>query len=216
MSASARVNQMPSSTLTEAAAQELRDLLRWSLWSEVIGPEVFLARIAALRDMCSPDSGVGRYCRTLLGAEEWLDDSPEWGEDDDPQSRAPLSAHEEDGPSVVWDGDDEDALIVQFIPAASTGLQDWYFRKGDPDPFPSVPHGHGRRDSHRKLDPYQGYITRKGNQLGRVPRRNTVLLWNDAQFRQFAWEAIKHFVSTNPRWNWGSRNPLRLPIRQRP
>jgi hypothetical protein len=152
------------------------------------------------------------HCTTLLRAEEWADDVPRW--EDDEQSILAGEGGPDSVPIVVWDNDD-DGSIVQFVPATVTGLQDWYFRKGDPDPYPAVPHGHGKQDQYKKLDPYQGFITRKGHPQGRVRRRSIVLLWNEPLFRRFAFEAIQHFIAANPHWNWGGRNPLRLPKRRR-
>jgi hypothetical protein len=110
--------------------------------------------------------------------------------------------------------DDGNPTILYFIPAVVTGLSGWEFHKGDPDPFPSVPHGHGVNDSRRKLDPYRGFTYFKGSQIGRVPRKMSVALWNDLTFRQFATEALHQFINRNPNWRWRVRDPFRLPSRR--
>lgn len=117
--------------LSDTAAEDLRDVIWGSFSLGLIGPHVFLARIAALRQMCRPDALVVEYCNTQLRAEEWIDDVPRWNGDD--QHARPSADNGNSSPEVIWDSDD--AWIAQFVPAAVTGLNDWYFRKGDPDPI---------------------------------------------------------------------------------
>jgi hypothetical protein len=119
---------MASACLTEAAAIDLRIILRSSLMLGLIGPDVFLARIAALRDMSIPGTAVAQYCATILRAEDWEEDEPKWT-DENSTAVATRASDDLDDRSNVIRGDDGDD-ILQFIPAVSAGLHDWYFRDG--------------------------------------------------------------------------------------
>lgn len=88
---------------------------------------------------------------------------------------------------------------------------DWEFHKGDPDPHPSIPHGHKTHDERRKLDAYLGYTFVGTTQDGRIPKSEIIKLWNDNKFRRFADEALKHFITTNPIYKFRVSNPHRLP-----
>ena len=74
-------------------------------------------------------------------------------------------------------------------------VESWQFHKGDRDPYPTVPHGHSRENNNINLDVYQGYITKNGEVIDRASRHSIVILWNNSKFRDFAEEALKHFVS---------------------
>jgi hypothetical protein len=102
---------------------------------------------------------------------------------------------------------------LRFIPAGPLShLSRWHFIKGDPDPHPSVPHGHDQGRSFPKLDPYLGWIhvstTRTG---GRLSKDDTRALWSDRRFRDFASAALVHFAQENPNYVWRVPRPLRLP-----
>ena len=98
----------------------------------------------------------------------------------------------------------------------------WEFHKGDPDPYPAVPHGHELRDklvqNWPKLDPYRGFVyDASGARLRREPRHAIVALWNNPKFRTFAYDALRHALDNDPTLERrmlderGIRNPLRLP-----
>lgn len=98
----------------------------------------------------------------------------------------------------------------------------WEFHKGDADPYPAVPHGHGRQGKRTqnwpKLDPYRGFVYDKsGAQVDREPRRAIVALWNDPKFRNFAREALLHALERDStlerriKDERGITNPLLLP-----
>jgi len=207
---------MQNDYLADDAADDLLIILRWSLLFGIIGPDTFIARIAALRDMCRPASNIYRYCTTILIAEEWKHEDSEFKEDSaDSDGHAsvlvgelPFELKEPLGKDV------QDEFVIYFIPSISPNLNSWEFHKGDLDPYPSIPHGHGISDSRRKLDPYLGNVYRKSHPHGRVSRRDIIALWNNLPFRQFAFEAIQHFSQANPKWNWRVENPLRLPKRR--
>lgn len=104
----------------------------------------------------------------------------------------------------------------QLIPRGAIGhLQKWHFIKGDPDPLPSVPHGHDEGRSFPKLDPYLGWIHASTRQTaGRLSQDDTRALWNDEGFRDFASAALIHFAQENPNYTWRVSYPMRLPRRR--
>ena len=128
--------------------------------------------------------------------------------------------------SVVTEG--EDQLCSNFAATSvSSGLAhlefkitpalaQWHSHKGDPDPSPSVPHAHSKNDSKRKLDVYLGFIYQgSGEPVDRLDRLNTIMLWNDDSFRNFAKEALEHFIGANPQYRFRTKDPLRLPRKRR-
>lgn len=106
---------------------------------------------------------------------------------------------------------------IQFIPSGSIGhLRRWHFIKGDPDPHPSVPHGHDGGRTFPKLDPFLGWIHNSTTKLGgRLSRNDTRSLWNDGRFRDFASAALIHFAQENPQYLWRVPVPTRIPRRRK-
>lgn len=93
----------------------------------------------------------------------------------------------------------------------------WEFTIGDPDPFPSVPHGHLQSNKKVKLDSYLGYTydTSNGNQmLERESRQFIISLWNCEKFRNFATKQLNWFIQQNPAFVWRVNQPLRIPVRR--
>jgi hypothetical protein len=108
-------------------------------------------------------------------------------------------------------GDDEDIYLF-FIPSGITGLTSWQFHPFDDDFFPSIPHGHNRKNDGIKLDPYLGWIYRGSRQTAREERRKIVALWNDDGFRRAALLAIDYYLNHHPTFTgWRVSNPRRLP-----
>lgn len=179
----------------------------------LIGHDIFLARMYALKEMCRPEGYQWRYADHILRMEQW-DEERRW--DADTHYEAEDSSHENDKADgrIVWsdhDREDDEQIILEFIPVHATGLSAWEFHKGDADPFPSVPHAHQRSNNKRKFDPFLGFIYLRGAPDGREPRESIIKLWNDNKFRLFAKEAIGYFFQQNPHWRWRVPFPLRLP-----
>jgi hypothetical protein len=94
----------------------------------------------------------------------------------------------------------------------------WKFTLGDPDPFPSIPHGHLKSNNKIKLDSYLGFTfnTANNNQpLKRETKEYIASLWNDEKFREFALKQINWFINKNPHYKWKVNHPVRLPMRKR-
>ena len=146
-----------------------------------------LARMAALRLMCAPDDPTKAFAKHILQMEEWTDQD-EWivSENRPDEQQRDKSERRE---SVVEGGDYDFDAILRFMPASSTGLSHWIFHRSDPDPFPSVPHGHYKGQKQPKLDAYLGYIYNGAAQTGRESRKKIISLWNDPKFRAFASQA---------------------------
>lgn len=93
----------------------------------------------------------------------------------------------------------------------------WEFRKGDPDFWPSVPHGHLNSKDKIKLDAYLGFTYDVSNNDKRLKRETKVFicdLWNQERFRKFAIETIDHFISGHPYFHWRVPHPRVLPKRK--
>lgn len=94
----------------------------------------------------------------------------------------------------------------------------WGFTLGDPDPFPSIPHGHLKSNNKIKLDSYLGFTfnTANNNQpLKRETKAYIASLWNDEKFRELALKQINWFINKNPHYKWKVNHPVRLPMRKR-
>jgi hypothetical protein len=197
--------------LNQVAASVYMGLCRESLYIGLIGMDTFLTRIGALRQMCDPESQIWHYANSLLNSEDWGED-PSWPCIYEIVGKEGKNRAGSDYQSRGYFNDPE---ILLFMPASSTGLQDWEFHKGDPDPQPSVPHGHRYKKDMQKLDPYLGYVSSKGKEINRVSRESIIKLWNLKTFRDFAREAIEHFMQQNILWTgWKVADPKKLPRRR--
>ncbi len=84
----------------------------------------------------------------------------------------------------------------------------WKFTIGDPDYFPSIPHGHATKNKKVKLDSYLGYFynvsvpNTKANSIGRESRQYIIDLWNNDNFRTFAVNHIDWYLMNFSHYNW--------------
>ncbi|OXM83691.1 hypothetical protein [Paenibacillus rigui] len=100
----------------------------------------------------------------------------------------------------------------------ASGKYKWNFRAGDPDFFPSIPHGHNYMNINIKLDPYRGEVfdILHDKQLKSEDRKFIIQLWNDDEFRDVARKAINHYATNvNPGFAWRVPNYKRLPRKRR-
>lgn len=82
-------------------------------------------------------------------------------------------------------------------------LMGWMFTKGDPDPYPSAPHGHWRSKDRKwpKLNPYTGrvYARNESEDVSRrLDRMQLHILWRDEAFKDFCRSHLVWFVETYP------------------
>lgn len=92
----------------------------------------------------------------------------------------------------------------------------WHFTGADPDPYPSVPHGHLDSENRRwpKLNPYTGRVydhVEEQNISLMLTRKQLTLLWGDEKFRDFCLERVKWYKDTYPRYRWRVTDPMILP-----
>lgn len=115
-------------------------------------------------------------------------------------------------------GDDQESTdpTLHFITPKTGKISKWEFIKGDPDFFPSIPHGHAIINESIKLDSYQGYyynVTNsndKPKSTGRESRKYMIELWNNDKFRIFAIDQIDWYLQTYPSFTWRvPRNRIR-------
>ncbi len=79
----------------------------------------------------------------------------------------------------------------------------WVFTKSDPDPYPSVPHGHERSQNKAwpKLNPYTGIVfSNKDKKQRKLGKKDMKKIWNDKRFRNFCCAVVRHYVSEYPHY----------------
>lgn len=97
---------------------------------------------------------------------------------------------------------------VMYFLSKPGNFTDWLFRVGDPDFFPSIPHGHGVNNSKIKLDCYLGYfydvriVDPKKKNVGRETRQYIIDLWNNDKFRTLAINCIDWYLDRFPKFRW--------------
>lgn len=108
----------------------------------------------------------------------------------------------------------KDENVTYFLTSKPGKISKWQFRVGDPDFYPSIPHGHSTINSKIKLDSYLGYIydvsneKTKAKESDRESRQYIIDLWNDSNFRQLAIKCIDWYLDTYPSYKW------RVPVDQ--
>ncbi len=201
--------------LKRSAASDYLNMSRLALRVDQITPYQFLSRLVCLKAMSKPSSPEHSNASIILRAEGWLDDEG-WIE----EGQVSDSSHNDyylagNGEAGLRDGglDPDDPLYVYLVVTIS-GTR-WKFIVGDPDPWPSVPHGHGWNDARWKIDPYLGDTFFQGRSKGRVPRSELVAFWNNDKFRDYARSEIEHWIEQHKGWTWRVSHPARLPRRSR-
>lgn len=189
--------------LSEAAQEDYFSLVRMTWKSELISSSELHKRLRVLDDM--------------RGREASWTYNPVWARQSDCEYEKHLegifeapclpSTNHQDWDDVEPSGGG--TPVLHLVIRLAKG--EWIFYKGDPDPYPSVPHGHGTLDERRKLDAYLGYIYIGGIVDGRLTKTETINLWNDDKFRRFAQDALEHFLAQNPKHSFRVRNPRKLP-----
>ena len=172
-----------------------------------------ICRLLALRKLCERgDPSVHQISGFVSEADIELEE--EWPEGED--EVAPLGPTRSTAEAKKSTGSNDDDVMLHFIPGPTTGMSDWTFHPYDADYFPSIPHGHYKGRPHPKLDPYLAWVYHGSKQIRRVPRYQTIALWNDTAFRAMARQAIQFYLTFAPHYaGWRVFNPTRLP-RKRP
>lgn len=92
----------------------------------------------------------------------------------------------------------------------------WIFTKSDPDPYPSMPHGHLRNANRPwpKLNPYTGRAFSKKYQEAtqyRLSKSKMQQLWRNQKFRTFCRDHIVWYMEEHPYHGFPVKDPLRFP-----
>lgn len=209
--------------LSEAGAYALSWTTEVSLGTQVIGFPEYLERYRALLELLPPGSSLTPLIARVLGEslprerEEPSDE--EWHEEG--QARRPnggSGAEGRDGSPEGSGGDEYWDGLVRFMSPPSEVLDGpWIFHKTDADYWPSVPHGHLKKDKRFKLDVYRGWaFDQHHGQKGRESRSFIRRLWNDPNFRDTAVHCLDHFIRSHKPHNWAAQrrilDPRRLPF----
>lgn len=124
----------------------------------------------------------------------------------------PKRSYDENAKRAAISPQSKEDNIYRLVPM---GLSyKWVFTKGDPDPFPSVPHGHldSQNASWPKLNPYTGWAySASGKKIERLTKREMKTLWNDDAFVTFCYEHVSWFIGTYPHFHLPTKTPLRFP-----
>ena len=67
----------------------------------------------------------------------------------------------------------------------------WQFYKGDPDPFPSSPHGHNYSKHNEKLDVYTGAIYRNNKYIRKLGKKSLKLVQKQLQDAEFKLKTVE-------------------------
>lgn len=152
----------------------------------------------------------------------WLEgDAAEEGEDPrrEPGDDAPMNPENDECGGEVFKqgrsngdgGASQPDSLMEF-----TLLDVWVFTKSDPDPYPSIPHGHyqNQQKAWPKLNPYTGRVfSKKHNEdvSSRLSKKRMKRIWNDEKFKSFCREMIVWYQQQFPYYEFPVRRPLRMP-----
>jgi len=178
----------------------------------LIGLGEYFTRLACLLDMLEPHSELHNFVSERLRPSG--EESPRgWPDDLESASSALIPKLE-----VYSEGDSsatKDEMLHLVTDQVGVLRHKWEFHKGDPDFFPTVPHGHLKTRDRVKLDAYRGYTydTARANEpLARETRNFILGLWRDKKFRVFAYEALTNFVAHHPSFDWWGQRRIRYPF----
>lgn len=148
---------------------------------------------------------------------DWLEDSS--GRVPDPrltseENRDPLSEEsteencsDERRPGASYERRTDDSPRLEELM-----LNQWMFTLGDPDCYPSVPHGHYKSKTRKwpKLNPYTGRVfsdVHKENISKRLRKKEMIEIWNDSKFIEHCRVQVLWYSDFAP--NYGFPNAKR-------
>lgn len=192
--------------LSADATNDFLDLTVASRNFGIIDRTIFFERMFVLSMIGDPTDAATAYAHGVVRRNEWPSPEDEWGHMSDHGTE---EKEEGDAFESRWHHDEDG--YVYFMKNAGE-LRNWFFRPGDPDFFPSIPHGHWENRDFPKLDAYLGWLYNGSKQDGRLKRKSIIALWNDQRFRDVAASAIDYYLTNHPHYNgWRVLNPRRLP-----
>lgn len=157
--------------------------------------------------------GLDEYLERLKVANWVFDDSDNCPDPREPEIkfRGELTDNNEQASKGDGAPGQEDNSTIEFVL-----LRKWYFTGSDPDPYPSVPHGHLNSAARAwpKLNPYTGRVYCQKHQEDtslRLTKNEMKAVWDDPKFRAFCRSHILWYLEQNPYYQFPVVHPLRLP-----
>ncbi|WP_323913478.1 hypothetical protein [Aeromonas veronii] len=156
---------------------------------------------------------------------QWLSDEDK-GHRPDPR----LELGEESGPPEQDNTSNEFEQAVSYTIVSSGEISDkddpnwmeflclgtWVFTKADPDPYPSIPHGHflSQNNSWPKLNPYTGRVflsVHQEDKNRRLSKKDMQKIWRNEKFKSFCREMVVWYKEQYPHIAFPVRHLLRMP-----
>lgn len=175
----------------------------------------YIDRMRFLLNLCNQNDAVHEKASRILLVEEYqIDDDWLNCEDGITNTITYRTDQSDDDNKKINSGLSKDKNDeFQFL-SRKKGLTDWVFHQYDADFHPSIPHGHFQGKKQPKLDAYLGWVYRGSKQEGRLSRSLIIELWNDDEFRTFAYTSIQSYMREFPNFNWRVADPLKIPRRK--
>lgn len=174
----------------------------------------YIDRMRFLLNLCNHNDAVYEKASRILLVEEYqIDDDWLNGEGEIINTIAHIKDKDDNNTKIIPGLSKDKNGEFQFL-SRKKGLTDWVFHQYDADFHPSIPHGHFQGKKQPKLDAYLGWIYRGSKQEGRLGRSLIIELWNDDEFRIFAYTSIQSYMREFPNFNWRVTDPLKIPRRR--
>jgi hypothetical protein len=157
------------------------------------------------------------YFVGLIGLAEWQErvEIGRWLSDSEHGRPDPRIASADDSPPCELACEDQAPRCYQAGTVAKNVeklgafalvvLGKWHFTQGDPDSYPSVPHGHenSKTQSWPKLNPYTGRVFAKMDEedrFRRLSRDEMRTIWRDSAFVDRARDQVLWYSGSNPKY----------------
>ncbi|WLG83693.1 hypothetical protein PSH97_21710 [Pseudomonas cucumis] len=155
----------------------------------LIGLDELLERVAVVRWLANPGIDIGDP-RMEPGEELFKNDASDTNLDS--------SQHDFQGTGHSHRAAELNDQWLEFL-----CLNTWVFTKADPDPYPSVPHGHFKSQNNKwpKLNPYTGRVfiaKHQEDQARRLSKKEMQKIWRDQEFRIFCRDMIIWYCERFP------------------
>ena len=154
-----------------------------------------------------------------------------WLSDDAPMDSDPREGLIEDNNSEEerhGDSGEDGSMVSKIKDGTGTSISNddnwleficlgiWVFTKSDPDPYPSIPHGHDKSQNNKwpKLNPYTGRVFKAKHQEDasrRLSKQQMKIIWQHEKFKSFCREMVVWYQEQYPYFEFSVRRPLRMP-----
>ena len=154
----------------------------------IIGPSLFVERLAVLSAISAPRTAGAESARSGVERAQWV------------SAAAPLNEQPRHDPlssKLSFPGG------CGCLYEISDGeLAQWSIATAELDAFPSIPWGRHRHNPAMRLDVFLGWIYHGSQQCGRLSIPLLVALWNDENFRGVVAEAMRYRAEREHRADW--------------